>query len=126
MEDITVRFTSALISIDDLDKLEYTDSLISVVKNTVDSITAIAAATQSGLNPEVLDSFLKSYLRMVNLENLFFIGQAPPPDVNAQPGAAPAAAPQQELYKTIDQLQSFVEDHKKRLKKLEDVYDDSE
>lgn len=88
--DIDIRFSNTIIDTESLDKLEYTDALVSVVKSTVDNVTAIAQGLQAQVNSETLQEFLGRYLRIINLENLFILPQqidsAPPmnPDQNME------------------------------------------
>lgn len=85
IKDIQVRFTNQLISVEELDKLEFVDTLIAVVKNSVESINSIAASAGATINAPVLEDFLVKYLQMVGMENIFNLPEGVI-DLNQQQG----------------------------------------
>lgn len=75
MADIDVKFTNQLIDVEHLDRLEFLDSLVSVVKSAVDNVTSIGQVLQAQINPEPLSEFLTRYLKIVGLEKVFILPQ---------------------------------------------------
>lgn len=68
---IIVKFTNALISVDDLDAIEFLDMLLTTLGNTVTTLQNIQNATQSSMDNKILGDFLGRFMSIVNLDKLF-------------------------------------------------------
>lgn len=68
---IEARFTNQLVSIDELDKIEFTDTLISTLANLADSVAKISNRLGTEIDGEKLKIFLNSILKIVNLDEIF-------------------------------------------------------
>ena len=75
MDSIEVKFANSLVNVEDLDKIEFIDALVSTLGNLVGTAKEISEATNAAINGEALSSFLTRYLKVVNLENLFKMGK---------------------------------------------------
>jgi len=124
VEDVIVKFTNQIIAADELDKLEFIDTLVGVLLNTTKSLAEISQITMMPMDPNELKEFMARYLRMVHLEGLYgepmtnalIPGMVGPDGQPVQPGAGqPQLANAQRQEKTaeiIKDLQQFLEKHK--------------
>jgi hypothetical protein len=132
VEDIHIKFTNQLLSVEELDKLEFLDTLLGTLEHSVESISKMAEAIGLRIDPNVMLAFLSRYLRIVELENLFVndpvTGIVPEQDGQGGPGTNPNQDPNlnrvpptaEDLHREIHKLQSFVESHIKRIKKAQE------
>lgn len=67
---IEVRFRNSLVSVENLDKLEFMASMIDTVNNSVDVVTGIAEKLGVGASKEVLVDFVNRYFGMAGLDNV--------------------------------------------------------
>jgi len=86
--DIEVKFTNSLISVEDLDRLEYVDTLVSVVNNIATSLNGIATSMKYSIDTNEMNKFLKDFLKIVTLDKIFKVTKPviEPPSDEAPPG----------------------------------------
>lgn len=70
-DHIQVKFSNALISVDELDKVEFLDLLGSTLSTITTSLFEIAEKTKSTIDGPILQKFLDRFLVMMDLENAF-------------------------------------------------------
>ena len=135
VEDIIVKFTNQIIAADELDKLEFIDTLVGVLLNTTKSLAEISQITLMPMDPNQLKEFMTRYLRMVHLEGLYgepttsalIPGMGPegkPVEGGAGGGGQPqlANAQRQETAQIMKDLQQFLEKHQGAYDKALKVY----
>ncbi len=76
IDDIEVKFSNTLVNIEDLDKVEFIDTLISTLGNLAETVNAISENIDAETNKVVLKKFLERFLKPVNLEKLFILKKA--------------------------------------------------
>lgn len=71
---IEVRFRNSLVSVENLDKLEFMASMIDTVNNAVDVVSGIAEKLGVKKNKDVLIDFVNRYFGMAGLDNVLSVG----------------------------------------------------
>jgi hypothetical protein len=69
-DHLNVKFTNALVSVDELDKLEFLSTLTAVLGEITTTFKTIATESQGTVNGSELQKFLDRHLKIVNLEKL--------------------------------------------------------
>ena len=81
VSQIQVKFTNALVNVEELDKIEFLDTLISTIGNAVEKVKIIAQQLHAKVDSKILGKFIGRYLRAIDLEGLFEI----PDDIMSAP-----------------------------------------
>ena len=68
---VDVKFVNPLIDVEELDKIEFLDTVISVINNISETLSAIAERLNVEIDDKEMSDFLKKFLRPVRLENIF-------------------------------------------------------
>lgn len=69
-EQIEVRFRNTLVSVENLDKLEFITTMIEAVRGAVDTVSELSQTLQASLDREKVLEFLNAYLGMVGLDGV--------------------------------------------------------
>lgn len=72
---IEVRFRNSLVSVENLDKLEFMASMIDTVNNAVEVVTGVGERIGVGVDKEVLVEFVNRYFGMAGLDNVLVKGK---------------------------------------------------
>lgn len=70
-DHIEAKFSNTLVSVEELDRIEMLDQLISTLGNTVDTIFSIGEKAGAEVSRDKLGQFVNRYLKIVNLDSLF-------------------------------------------------------
>lgn len=70
LEKIEVKFANTLVNIEDLDKIEFIDTLVSTLGNTVEVLTEVASKFGATIDGDKLQPFIDRYLKVVDLEGV--------------------------------------------------------
>lgn len=74
---IEVKFTNALISVEELDKIEFIDTLVGTLGNVVDVLGNAKESLGAQVDNKQLQEFLNRHLKIVGLEDLFKLTTKP-------------------------------------------------
>jgi len=69
-QQVQVRFESSLIQVEELDKIEFLDTMMNTLGNIVNQLTTVADSVGGTLDGDVLVKFLDSYFRLVGLKGV--------------------------------------------------------
>jgi hypothetical protein len=116
INEIHVDFAKCLIAVDNLDGIEFADSVLSVLKSSTSNIMEIATTLHAEVKEQELQTYLNNSLQVLNMGTLFTIpkgalsglGQPPEQGVPGQPGQEGAPTTEQ-LKKRLDTMQKMLE-----------------
>jgi len=79
-KDIDIKFTNALVHVEDLDKIEFIDTLVSTLGNVSETVTKISQDIGAEIDMEELEKFFSRFLKPIGLDTLFILnkGEKPP------------------------------------------------
>ena len=82
--DIEVVFNNKLIDVEEIDRLEFSDTLMSTIMNSVTSLSDISTKIQAPIDGKVLKAFFERHLSAIGLENILKMADnkdVPPPKI---------------------------------------------
>jgi len=85
VEDIDIKFTNALVHVEDLDKIEFIDTLVSTLGNVSETVAKISQEIGAEINMEELEKFYSRFLKPIGLDTLFIFNKKEEPPKPSEP-----------------------------------------
>jgi hypothetical protein len=85
VEDIDIKFTNALVHVEDLDKIEFIDTLVSTLGNVSETVNKISQELDAEIDRKELAKFFSRFLKPIGLDTLFILNKEEEPPKPAEP-----------------------------------------
>lgn len=84
-KEIDIKFTNALVHVEDLDKIEFIDTLVSTLGNVSETVNKISQELDAEIDRDELAKFFSRFLKPIGLDTLFILNKEEEPKKPVEP-----------------------------------------